>query len=196
MRYRVPGKALNGVSGIPERLKKFGPWEITEDPNGMLITAKDWPAASYSESRKTPEGWDYFPSAPVTLGQLYRDKTVQEACNLVELESGDAAWIRPAYLEPLKIFTNGTMGDPLTNYGLRARRVMDLLTARDPLGVLHPESINLWVDSIGITYRAPPEVMDDLSAFSVSDIDNIVAAILAGPKPQPGAGSSPSPSPG
>lgn len=198
MRYQIPGSgALNFPKCIPARLRPFGPWEAQDDAAGLILTAKDWPSSELGEPRKTPEGWTYWPSKETpSLVDLFRQKNVVDACNWVELTTGEHILIRPAYLEPRKLFTDGRMGDPITDHGRRARVVMELLDRKDPLGLTHPEALLLWTEAVGITYRATPEVIDDMPGFAAEDVDNIIAAVFAAPKPPPGAGTSPSPSPG
>lgn len=199
MRYLIPGVNFEDYPNcVPERLRRICGWSAQGDPQGALLTAKDWPAGEYaSEPRKTPEGWLYWPQIkPPSLHQLFRPKTIVEACQSVDLMCGQRVLIRPAYMEPHRIFSTGEMGDPITEYGRRARRVGDLLRADDPLGIRHPEALLLWLEAVGITYRATAEIIDDIGIFSLEDVDCIIEAVFAGPKLQPGAGISPSPSPG
>lgn len=203
MRYLVPGSADDFPRCIPARLIPFGPWSAQCDPNGAVLTALDWPGIGEGEPRKTPEGWAYWPDEkPPSLHQLRRPNMVEESSNWVRLACGESILIRPAYLEPRKVFTNGDVGDPITDHGRLARKVMDLLRQVGPdgkrlHGVMHPDALKLWTQAIAVHYRAPPEVLDDSpTPFSIEDVDNVIAGVFEGPKPPPGAGSSPSPSPG
>lgn len=199
MRYFIPGASIDKFPGcIPERLRRFGPWSAQPDSSGVTLTAREWPTGNYTgEPRKTPEGWDYWHSDAIpSLQQLLRAETLTEACNQISLICGISLLVRPAYLEPRRVFSNGTVGDAFTEHGRRARRVGDLLRADDPQGIRHPEAITLWLEAVGNVYRATPEVIDDLAIFSFDDVDAVIAAVFAGPKLQPGAGISPLPSPG
>ena len=192
MRYFIPGAQIDNFPHcIPERLRRFGPWAAQGDANGVTLTAREWPTSDYSnESRKTPEGWDYWPNdTPPNLQDLFRPTTVVDACNQVDLVNGKRIIIRPAYLEPRRMFSNGELGDVVTEHGRRARRVGDLIRSKDPQGLGHPEVALLWVEAVGNIYRATPEAIDDQGDFSIDDVDNVVAAVFAGPKPQPGAGT-------
>ena len=192
MRYFIPGANIDDFPRcIPERLRRFGPWAAQGNASGVTLTAREWPTGSYTgEPRKTPEGWDYCAS-DVTPGlqDLFRPATMVDACNQVDLVNGQRIIIRPAYLEPRRMFSNGEVGDVVTEHGRRARRVGDLIRAKDPQGIGHPEAIALWVEAVGNIYRATSEVIDDLDIFSIDDVDNVIAAVFAGPKPQPGAGT-------
>ena len=162
-----------------------------------MLTAVDFPTSGYGEPRQTADGLTYWPSVTTPdISQLMRKRIVVEECNQVDLANGQRIIIRPAYLEPRRIFSNGTIGDPITAHGQRARRVMDLLLAKDPQGVAHPEALALWIEAVGVVYRATPELIDDMAMFSIEDVDNVLAAVFQGPKPQPGADTSPSSSPG
>lgn len=197
MRYLVPGSADDFPRCVPERLRAFGPWSAQLDPNGALLTAVDFPTSGYGEPRQTADGLTYWPPVNTPdISQLMRKRIVVEECNHVELANGQRILIRPAYLEPRRIFSTGVIGDPITAHGQRARRVMDLLLAKDPQGVAHPEALALWIEAVGVVYRATPELIDDMAMFSIEDVDNVLAAVFQGPKPQPGADTSPSSSPG
>ena len=199
MRYFIPGAQIDDFPRcIPERLRRFGPWAAQGDSSGVTLTAVEWPTSDYvSESRKTPEGWDYWRSEAIpSLQQLLRAETLVEACNQIALVCGANLLVRPAYLEPRLVFSTGKEGDEITEHGRRARRVGDLLRANDPLGIRHPEAIALWLEAVGNVYRATPEVIDDLAMFTMDDVDAVIAAVFAGPKLQPGAGISLLPSPG
>lgn len=198
MRYLIPGASIEDFPrSIPARLRKFGPWEARGQSGDLILTSAESSGAEYGEERKTPEGWTYWgPKETPHISALFRKNTIAEACNVVDLINGDRILIRPAYLEPHLVFTDGRIGESATDYGRRARRVMDLLRNKNDQGILHPESLALWAEAVGIVYCATPELIDDMHAFSLEDVDNIIAAVFSGPKQQPGEGSSPSPSPG
>lgn len=198
MRYLVPGDVSDFPKCVPERLRAFGPWSANGSASGVILTAVDFPCADYVDhGRETDDGLTYWPTATKpTIGQLFRSKIIAEECNQVELTNGERIVIRPAYLEPRKIFSNGTIGDPLTQHGQRTRRVIDLLTGKNSPGILHPEALALWLEAVGIVYRATPELIDDLSLFSIGDVDSVLAAVFTGPKQPPGVDTSPSSSPG
>ena len=191
MRYLIPGASIeNFPRSIPARLRKFGPWEARGQSGDLILTSAGSSADEYGEERKTPEGWTYWaPKQTPHISDLFRKNTIVEACTEVDLVSGDRILIRPAYLEPHLVFTDGRIGDSATDYGRRARRVMDLLRNKNEQGILHPDALALWADAVGIVYCATPELIDDLQAFSIEDVDNIIAAVFSGPKPQPGEGS-------
>lgn len=191
MRYFIPGARLDDFPKcIPERLRQFGPWEARGDSSGVTLTATEFPSVEYAESRQTPDGFTYWAATNTPdITQLIRKRIVVDECNQVDLANGQRILIRPAYLQPRRLFTDGTIGDPITEHGQRARRVMDLLIAKDLQGIMHPEARALWIEAVGAVYRSTPELIDDHAIFSIEDVDLVLAAVFQGPKPQPGAGT-------
>ncbi len=208
--YFIPGAASQPARDIPQaaRLLDAGPWSATEFNHheagaGVLVTWKDQPLST-EEARK-PANWRkcadglWYCRGPVLPNQELLAKRSCPAGIDVMLASGIMLTVPLATAAPRAIsFCDGTLGQPVTEFGRCADTVFDRMTnTKDATGkikglpLLDTGVLRLVTLAIMAAYRVTPELLDDLQWITSSDIDSILCAIMGtDPKALEPAGSS------
>jgi hypothetical protein len=196
IRFRVPG----GIDGpqaaacaCPElrRLAGCGPWTVTDDGQGLLLTHGSAVAISAWTPWQTGLGGLMY-QLPIDLPDLVIDQWVirSDHAEPVRLVSGHVVPIVPAFIDGLTITLNGGLGAPASPYGRAVATLIDRVMRGDDVSPTDPQAVAVARQALATGLRMPAELMHAWGLLATGDISRLVEAASAIPKAACGAGNS------
>lgn len=183
-------------------IQHAGPWQYSTHPQGgTLATWKDYSRSlsDYQEPRLVVDGLHYM--SPKVIPHIH-DVAKEGGLSGVDvaLACGIALTIPHATVTHRQLRLGRSaerFGDPVTEYGRTACRVMELSKANNGVPYDSPELLRLLELAISQRYRGTQEFFDDMGFLSAEDVDPLLGAIWCGdPKamaPESNGGPSASP---
>ncbi len=179
-----------------ERLTRAGLVHVSRgfSPGSALLASRPGvhKAEAFGAPIETHEGWTFYPPAELPPIHALRGPHADAPGNHpIPLRLGGELTIRPAYLEPRLVFSEGVGDRHVTTYGRVARALRDSMRNGATPDLGSPEVLAVIILAIQTTYPCPSEVLDALNAahpfLTDDDLQPILDAVFAAPFPQPAA---------
>lgn len=201
--YWAPEISAGAAVGHPifAAIQHAGPWQYATHPHGGTLAT--WKGSShdlahFGEPRLVADGLHYLP--PVELPSIHDLVREGPAGVDVQLACGLTISVPHATLTHRQLRlgrSSERFGDPITEYGRLACRLMDVAKARGGISYESDDLMRLIELAIGQRYRGTRELFDDMAFLAAEDVDPILGAVWCGdPKAMaPASSGEPSASP-
>lgn len=175
-----------------QRILYAGPWRFVAHPQGgALAIWGDYPAKGqqastspddYGQPRDCGDGlWYYPPKVVPDFWDLARPDRSGIDLKLICGKTVSLQVATTAHRQfKLGRGVKDRLGDPITEYGRLAVKLLEKARAEKFLGEGDPELARLIELAFGQCYRCTPELMDDTSVFAQDDIDPVLGVIWWG----------------
>lgn len=176
------------------RLRGRGPWVCTQDPDGGVAIAHQRGATAWGPERIGVGGIRYQladPLPPFVLSEWLRTDALGE---WVRLRCGVEIPVMPAAADGMSIGLDGTIGAPVTPYGILAARVFDRIAALGPKDAIpwtDPDLLALARGAIMSCTTLTDELVHAFCLISTGDLGALFDAAVGLPKADGGAPGSP-----